>query len=179
MEIGPEFLFDYDTRRFYDCFDPAGLPCHAGTDIRHYRFAEQDSSFVSLTTRGTYTFTSRLTFQWYGQLFLARGRYDHFREIDTVGTRPHVRRANLRDSTFTGDGDGDGDSDQDFQRANVNLNAVLRWEFLPGSVFFAVYTRAQAASPDPAGALPRLSLRGLGRGETEDVFLLKLSYFIR
>ena len=76
---------------------PRGAACHAGTEIRHYRFAEQDSSFVSLTTRGTYTFTSRLTFQWYGQLFLARGRYDHFREIDTVGTRPYIRRADLRD----------------------------------------------------------------------------------
>ncbi len=179
LEIGPEFLFDYDTRRFYDCVDAAGVACHAGTEARHYRFAEQDSSFLSLTTRGTYTFTSRLTFQWYGQLFMARARYDHFREIDTIGTRPYIRRDNLRDSAFTGDGDGDGDSDQDFQRANLNLNAVLRWEFLPGSVFFAVYTRAQAASPDPAGALPRLSLRGLGRGETEDVFLLKLSYFVR
>jgi hypothetical protein len=85
---------------------------------------------------------------------MARARYDHFREIDTIGTRPYIRRDNLRDSAFTGDGDGDGDSDQDFQRANLNLNAVLRWEFLPGSVFFAVYTRAQAASPDLAGACP-------------------------
>ena len=100
LEIGPEYLFDYDTRRFYDCVDPAGAACHAGTELRHYRFAEQDSSFVSLTTRGTYTFTSRLTFQWYGQLFLARGRYDHFREIDTVGTRPYIRRADLRPSTL-------------------------------------------------------------------------------
>jgi hypothetical protein len=179
LEIGPEVLFDYDTRRMYDCFDPAGQECHAATGVRRYRFAELDSSFVSLTTRGTYTFTSRLTFQWYGQLFAARGRYDHFREIETTGPHPFIRRSALRPSAFNGDSDGDGDGDQDFQRANLNLNAVLRWEFLPGSVFYAVYTRAQAAPSDPAGALPRLTLNRLRRGETEDVFLLKLSYFIR
>ena len=86
-----------------------GRPATPGTAQRRYRFAEQDSSFFSLTTRGTYTFTSRLTLQWYGQLFVTRGRYDHFREIDTVGTRPHIRRAELRPRASPGDGDGDGD----------------------------------------------------------------------
>ena len=41
-----------------------------------------------------------------------------------------------------------------------------------------MYTRAQEASYDLAGHAPRFRLSGLSSGPTEDVFLIKLVYFL-
>jgi len=61
---------------------------------------------------------------------------------------------------------------------------VFRWEYLPGSFLYLVYTRSQAGGQallqqDATGhpiQPPRLDFGALGRGPIEDIFLLKLSY---
>ena len=180
LELLPRAGFDFDTIRFYSCATPLGADCTPDTPERRYLFSELDSAFLSLTTRGTYTFSPRLTFQWYAQLFFARGEYGRFMTIDTTGARPYIRRWQLQPSPFTGDGDGDGDQDRDFQDTNLNVNAVLRWELRPGSALYAVYTRTQAAEVTLGpGARPRFSLSGLQTGPTEDVLMAKLVWFIR
>jgi hypothetical protein len=68
--------------------------------------------------------------------------------------------------------------------AVLNLNVVFRWEYLPGSVLYLVYTRSQAgglAPPQYDGDGQRirpsvLDFGALGRGPIQDLFLLKLSY---
>jgi hypothetical protein len=57
-----------------------------------------------------------------------------------------------------------------FDSASLNINLVLRWEVLPGSTLFGVFTRAQEA--------PHFSPAKLNSGPTEDVFLLKLVYYV-
>jgi hypothetical protein len=59
----------------------------------------------------------------------------------------------------------------------VNANVVLRWEPWPGSTVYAVYTRAQRASPVLAGLRPGFHAAGLSSGPTEDVVALKLVYY--
>jgi hypothetical protein len=179
LELSPRFGYDLDSLRLYSCADPVGGDCLAATDDRLYHFARLDSAFLSLTTRGTYTFSPRLTLQWYAQLFFARGAYHDFTDIRTSGRHPDIRRRALVPSAFNGDGDGDGAIDNDFQSTNLNVNTVLRWEFRPGSALYTVYTRSQSADIALAGRTPSFSLRGLDTGPTEDIFLVKLSYFLR
>ena len=100
-------------------------------------------------------------------------------EIHTAGLHPFIHRADLAPSAFDGDADRDGTRDKDFQSTSLNVNAVFRWELRPGSALFVVYTRSQAADAPLAGRSPRFTLRGLETGPTEDVFLVKLSYFLR
>jgi hypothetical protein len=179
VELTPDLSWDEHTVHLYDCKDELGMSCTVETVQRHYRFAELDSGTISLTTRGTYTLSPRLSLQWYGQLFAAKGQYAKYTETDTTELRPAIYRADLRPSTFGGDSDGDGEKDDDFQDTSLNLNAVLRWEFRPGSVVYAVYTRSQSADVDLAGRPPRFRIQGLGTGPTEEVAMLKLIYFMR
>jgi hypothetical protein len=179
LELSPGVGHDWQALRFHDCTAPGGGGCTAATLDRFYHFARLDSSYLSLTTRGTYTLSPRLSLQWYGQLFLARGEFGRFTEVATTGQHPFIHRADLQPSAFRGDADGDGSKDKDFQNASVNVNAVLRWELHPGSALYVVYTRAQAADVTLGGRSPRYTLRGLETGATEDVFLVKLSYFLR
>jgi hypothetical protein len=149
--------------RFYDCQTDSGRSCLVEPGIRHYRFADLDSWFHSFTLRGTLTLRPELSFQTYLQWFLAEGDYSDFRDIDTVGERPEIRRDALVPSlALIEDG---------FETASLNVNFVMRWEVLPGSTLYAVYTRAQTS--------PLVAPSKLGRGPTEDIALLKFVYFVQ
>jgi hypothetical protein len=63
----------------------------------------------------------------------------------------------------------------DLQEGVLNLNVVLRWEYLPGSTLFLVYTRAQI--PALGGGHGALDLGAVGRAPASDVLLLKATYF--
>ena len=53
----------------------------------------------------------------------------------------------VRTSTFNGDGTADYSfADRDFNVRSLIGNAVLRWEYRPGSTIFLVWQRQQAAS---------------------------------
>jgi hypothetical protein len=164
--------------RFYSCKQNTGADCTIDTIDRTYMFAQQDSGYASVTVRGTYTFSPWLSLQAYAQLFADKGAFSKYRTIDTIGRRPTIRRGDLMPSTFNGDTDGDGVKDDDFQDSALNVNVVLRWEFVPGSTLIGVFTRAENGAVDLMGRAPMFRLTGLTRGPTEDVILVKWVYFI-
>jgi hypothetical protein len=169
LSFGASAGLDHSTR-FYDCTTDSGRTCLVDAGTRHYRFADLDSRFLSLTLRGTWTLRPELSFQAYAQYFVADGDYSDYRDIDTSGARPEIRRDDLRPASFDGDSDGDGMADDGFETASVNANMVMRWEPRPGSTLYAVYTRAQES--------PVTSLSKLNNGPTEDVVLVKFVYFL-
>ena len=65
----------------------------------------------------------------------------------------------------------------DTQDTVLNLTAILRWEFFPGSTLSLIYTRLQNP-PARLGLLDAatLDLGALRRGPAQDVFRIKLSY---
>jgi len=166
------------------CTDDLGNACTPLTMSRHYIFGQLNSGSISFTSHATYTFSPRLSLQGYAQLFMARGHFASFASTDTVGLHPFVHLADLHQQAHLADlpmppalSDGDGD----FQRVALNVNLVLRWEFLSGSALLLVYSRAQSGEIDGdiMGRPPRFTPGGLSNGPTEDVFLAKLSYFMR
>lgn len=137
---------------------------------RTYLFGDLDARAASVTLRGIFTFDPKLTLQAYAQGFVATGHHDRFHAAELDGTGP-VRLADLREAAAPA-------FDPDFKEASLNVNAVLRWEYLPGSTLFLVYSRAQAAGdPTPDLSPTRPDLRALRRGPSDDVVLLKLSYW--
>ena len=60
----------------------------------------------------------------------------------------------------------------------LNVNVVLRWEYLLGSTLFVVYTRSQVPrSTLSEGQTGQLDIAALHRGPASDAFLVKLSYW--
>jgi hypothetical protein len=119
-----------------------------------------------------------MTLQTYAQLFLASVSYGQLFETIKSGPKPYIYLSDLAPPMR------DLNPSAFYSRNSVlNINAVFRWEYLPGSVLYLVYTRAQASGLAPLQSdaegrpiQPFLDLRALGRGPTEDVFLVKLSY---
>ncbi|MBI4419116.1 MAG: carbohydrate binding family 9 domain-containing protein [Ignavibacteriales bacterium] len=90
-------------------------------------FGERTTSEWNFTTRGSFVFARDLTLQLYLQLFFAKGRYENFAEMVTSDTFAPL-------STF---------SWPEFNRLVLNSNVVLRWEYLPGSTLFLVWSQAR------------------------------------
>jgi hypothetical protein len=132
-----------------------------------YLFAERHQEFWDVTLRGTVTFTTELTLQAYAQVFLAAVDYGKKYENTPQGSSIHV--GDLLDAPTVAD-------DYDFTDSILNLSAVLRWEYLPGSVAYLVYTGTFGDSLD----LPDFRFGGvlgdLFTQQADHVLMLKLSY---
>ena len=70
-----------------------------------------------------------------------------------------------------------GTSTPDLEEAALNLNIVFRWEYLPGSTLFVVYSRSQVPGVGISDMAAHLAPHVLGRGASADVILLKLTYW--
>jgi Domain of unknown function (DUF5916)/Carbohydrate family 9 binding domain-like len=178
--LTPRIGWSNHQTRFYTpargCVDEDGAPCSSATTQRRYRFADLESAFFSLTLRGRYMFTPRLSLAAYAQLFLARGAWDDYRTITTMTAAPRIRIGDLApEPVFEGDLDGDSVPDDRFQSASLNVNVVLRWELRLGSTLQLIYSREQLGAATLEQGGPALELRGLGDGSAVDVVLMKLS----
>jgi hypothetical protein len=166
----PQLEFNVVPTATYESGEPryvATTPLTATT--ADYLLGTQTAASMSATLRAAYTFTPTLSLQLYTQLFLARVRYGPFFSYTTdVGGRVH--RADLGPPTTTVQADS--------ERATLNINLVMRWEYRLGSTLFVVYTRAQnpALVPGPDGASFRLRPILDGRA-ADNVLMVKLAYW--
>jgi hypothetical protein len=141
-----------------------------GDGTRTYNFQDLNYKSFDLTMRGTYTFARTLSLQVYLQTFLANGTFSDPSRVVASGSKPLLEVDAFRSSPAPVlDGFRDG---------AVNVNMFLRWEYLPLSALWLVYTHNQgqtAYDPMTEGA-PRLRFDRFSEGPATDTILIKLSY---
>jgi hypothetical protein len=125
----------------------------AGTT--HYVFADIRQASVSLTTRMSYAFTPKLTLDFYAQPFVAAGDYGGLKEVSDPRAKhfddrfsPFGGALSLDGGVYSVDRNGDGAADFQFGRPDFNYkalrsNAVLRWEYRPGSTVYVVWSQGR------------------------------------
>jgi hypothetical protein len=134
-------------------------------------FGDLKAHGVGGTLRTSYTFTNRLTLQLYGQLLLTSENYSQFRFYNGSDAHPILKISDLMDYPAPG-------SNPNRVQTDLNLSAVLRWEFYPGSTLFLVYTRSQDERPPlDVGQRADLDAGALRTGPAHDALRLKLSYY--
>jgi hypothetical protein len=113
---------------------------------------------------------------------LARARTNQFNHYDQTGTITRTPQAGGAD-LITIDPSGNGTApafsfdSPDFTVAALRGNAVLRWEFRPGSTFFFVWTRTTDQQGYTGEFTPTSSLSSLLSGTANNVFAVKFSYW--
>ena len=167
----------------------ARSPGFDSNDLGFQREADFVAPFVWIgSTRVDWTFSPTLSLQIHAEPFVSAGDYGDLRRIadpraDAYADRfAHVHAATNADGTTRADIDGDGTVETfrnpDFNFKQFRSNAVLRWEYRPGSVLFAVWSQGR----DHFARTGDFSLGGnlgtLFRQPGEDVFMVKLSYWI-
>lgn len=157
------------------------------TDESHYLFGRIDQTTVGVTARVDFAFTPTLSLQLYAQPFVSAGAYDDFKQVaDPLADQYEGRftgvPASATDDGYEADLDGNGSLESfrnpDFNVSQFRSNAVLRWEYRPGSALFLVWSQGRDTfAPDGSFDLGR-DMRDLFRSSAGDVFLVKFSYWM-
>ena len=157
------------------------------TETPHYLFGRLDQTTVGATLRLDYAFTPTLSLQLYAQPFVSAGRYERFKQVADPMAERYADRfspldARAQDDEYFVDLDGDGTeesfSNPDFNVRQFRSNAVLRWEYLPGSSLFFVWSQGRDDSTEAGSFDFSRDVGDLFRTAPSNVFMVKLSYWL-
>jgi hypothetical protein len=138
----------------------------------HYVFSHLDQSTVAMTMRLNYTMTPNLSLQLYAEPFVSAGDYSGFKELVNGRSRDYAGRyAPYAFDLTTHD-------DPDFNTKSFRTTNVLRWEYKPGSTLFVVWQQARDNEAVPGGFRFGRDVRGIFGVVPNNVFLVKLAYWL-
>ena len=153
----------------------------------HFVFGRIEQETLGATGRMDFTFTPDLTLQLYLQPFVSAGQYTDFKQVadpraEAFRDRFHPLDVRGEEGVYRSDLDGDGEEEAfrnpDFNVQQFRSNMVLRWEFRPGSLLYLVWTQGRDRFTTEGRLDFEENLRDLFRQDAENVFMLKVSYWI-
>ena len=162
---------------------PGEVPADFGG--RRYVFARLDQTTVSANLRLNISFTPTLSLQTFLQPLVSAGRYTDFKELaqSRAYEFTHYGRdagTSYVDGTVTPANGGTpfALSDPSFNFKSLRGNAVLRWEYRPGSVLYAVWTQERTDEEDLGELRFGPSSRRLFDARANDIFMVKATYYL-
>lgn len=185
FSLGPEY---YVRNSFIQWVDRVSDPLMTATFGTRYLFGRIHQKMLSSDLRLNWTFNPKLSLQLYLQPLLAVGQYDEFKELaqpksfnyNIYGEADSTIR--FEDEIYTVDPDGPGPSPEftfenpDFNVKSLRGTLVLRWEYLPGSLLYLVWTQNRADYRNPGDFHLRRDLGDLLSAPGDNIFLIKFTY---
>jgi hypothetical protein len=142
--------------------------------VTHYGFAHLRQTTEGITARANYTVSPTMTIQVYAQPFVSKGTYTNLRELSATP------RAAQYDDRFQPYYDAETAADPGgFNYKQFRSSLVFRWEYLPGSTVYAVWTQGRQGDADLEGTASfGGDLRDLFNLRADNTFLVKVSYWL-
>ncbi|MHA7055959.1 DUF5916 domain-containing protein [Aquimarina sp. M1] len=181
MSINPEFERNPNKTQYVTETNFAGTP--------RYITARIDQQTLSASIRLNYNINPNLTIQYYGQPFISRGTYTDFNYVNNATAVDLNERVTLydeeqisfTDDIYSVDENRDGTEDYtidnpDFAFVQFRSNLVLRWEYIPGSEIFVVWSQGVNGSGDPGDHLFRSLDNQIFGQQPDNTFLIKATY---
>lgn len=174
VSAGPSLRRSYTAAQYVSTVEDAAA---VATYAQRYIFAPLDQTTLSMETRLNVNFSPTVSFDLFAQPFIATGDYH-----DPVQLR--APRTYAFDP-WTGEV-----SDADFVSRSLRGNAVLRWEWQPGSTFYLVWQQRRSGSlecevaptPDRECRRGRFDFsrdtRALFDASPDNVFQVKMTYWL-
>ena len=152
-----------------------------------YMFAKIDQKIFNMSLRINFNITPDLTIQYWGQPFIGTFNFSEFKIIKdpkagNFSDRYHVYTPDeislVGDTYFVDNGDYNFDfSNPDFTNNEWLSNLVVRWEFLPGSTAFLVWSQSRYYYGDSETFDFGENLNNLYTDQkANNIFLVKFSY---
>ena len=168
-----------------------GDPLAVATYGSRYIFGALDQNQLSTTLRLNWTFTPKLSFQLYIQPLLSTGAYADIKELAKPGTFTFNKygdgpsRISLTGDEYTVDPDGPlgpavplSFSNPEFNYKSIRANAVFRWEYLPGSTMYFVWTHERVDSERRGVFVFGRDVNTLARVAPDNVYSIKITYWL-
>ncbi len=186
FSLNPGIKWRDDKSRWIGAFDDSLAERTYGV---RYVYSDMKQIELSSSIRLNWTFTPKLSLQLYIQPLISSGDHSNFKELD----RPKSIDFNIYgegnstidfiDGEYVADPDGSGPADPislgnlDFNYKSLRGNAVLRWEYLPGSILYFVWTQSRSEDENIGEFQFNRSLRRLVSSEADNIFMIKLTYW--
>jgi hypothetical protein len=182
LSLSPNYMLSYDELQYVD-------QQYFGSQPR-YIYGTIDQKIVGMSFRVNFNLTPDLTFQYWGQPFVAYGSYNNFKYVTApMASEYHDRFTGYSPDQIHDFGDGsyyidenkDGSADYSFGKPDFNFreflsNLVLRWEYNPGSSIYLVWSQTRSNS-DYTGSMDYSNeMDCLFGTKPHNVFLIKFSY---
>ena len=185
VSANPSYTINNDKLQFVENIDFNGTPRYLNGKI------EQRTLGMSL--RVNYTINPDLTIQYWGQPFVSRGRYSNFKlvtdplakDFDDRITAFNDDQISLTDEIYSVDENLDGNvdynfNDPDFSLVQFRSNLVFRWEYIPGSEIYLVWSQDISRSGNPQAELFQNLEDNIFGEKPKNIFLIKVTYrFVR
>jgi hypothetical protein len=157
-----------------------------------YVFGGLDQTEVSIPLRLNLVLSPRLSLQVYTQMLLSTGDYPAIKELatprtydfPTYGVDVGTIDRDPGGSAYTIDPDGGGPASPfrlpfpDFNYKSLRVNAVLRWEFRPGSAAYVVWTQRRQNQANPGDFSFGRDTGDLFQSPADDVFMIKVAWWL-
>ena len=163
-------------------------PTASATFGNRYVFANLRQTTLSSSVRLNWIFSPTVSLELYAQPLISSGAYRNYKELALARSydfHQYGTGASTYDpATHTADPYGPAGpaspialGNPDFTFASLRGNAVLRWEYSPGSTLFVVWTQNRQDTEEIGDFRTGHSLRRLFSANADNIFLVKLSYW--
>ncbi len=189
VSLSPAFSDDQDPAQYVRTVTDPAATAFGGS---RYVFALLHQRTVAVDTRLNITFNPDLTLELFAQPFIASGAYTSFRQFArprTLDKQVYGQDAGTiayapASATYTIDPDGAGAAapftiaNPDFTVRSLRGNAVVRWQYRPGSTVFLVWTQERNGS-DAGGQFDvHNQSSAIFRDRPVNIFLVKVNYWL-
>ena len=194
LSFSPSYNYSTSARQYVNTFtDPTATAFYGS----RYIFSDLTQKTVGFDTRINVTFTPTLTFELFAQPFISSVHFTRFKEFqaprrqkmvvygEDAGTITANRDLTGRITSYTIDPDGAGPAapltqdNPDFNLRSLRGNAVLRWEYHPGSTLFLVWTRTSSDFAQRVGDFNfSRDTDALFDAKADNIFLVKVNYWL-
>lgn len=158
-------------------------------DTTRYITGEIDNESLSMTLRVNYSINPNLTIQYYGQPFIFKAKYNSFNFVTNAAAENLNERVSVfnnnqisfSDGLYSVDENEDGTTDYafgdpDFNFVQFRSNLVLRWEYIPGSELFLVWSQGIEGVSDIDNGLFNAADNVIFDQQIRNTFLVKWTY---
>jgi hypothetical protein len=185
VSVNPLFERDTTPAQWIDNFDD---PLATSTFGARYVFGELKQKTLSSSLRLNWTFSPKLSLQLYAQPLVSSGNYRNYKELERprsydfrIYNQDFIRQDGV-DFVIDPDGPGPANSIR-FENPNFNIrslrgNAILRWEYKPGSAVYFVWTQTRSDEEDIGAFQFGRSFGKLWRANSDNIFMVKFSYYL-
>jgi hypothetical protein len=156
--------------------------------VAHSILGTIDQSTLGLIFRVDLNLTPEFSIQYYGSPFISRGSYSEFKYATDTKSGDYNNRFNIYNNQVLTDGiyylDYDSNNTADYSIGNPDFNfhqfrsnLVAKWEYRLGSFIYFVWSAEKTGTNGNSGASFKESYKDLKKIYTNNIFLIKLSYW--
>ncbi len=185
VSLAPSYSYNNDKLQF--------VTTRSFSGESKYILSEIEQKTLSFPLRIDYIIRPDLSIQYWGQPFISRGRYSSFKRVtnpiasalDNQFEEFETNQISYATGVYSIDEDRDGIEDYaffepDFAFVQFRSNLVLRWEYVPGSELFLVWSQDVSQFGDFNESLFEGLENNILNTKPQNIFLVKFTYrFIR